>query len=174
MSETPTGWQPIETAPRDGRTLLLWDASREVGILGCWSDEWGGWEQEESYLEIPQPTHWMLIEPSPAGGDAISEHTPGPWRYKADGGNYMRIFCHNDEGWGDNLCGYCGEANARLIAAAPDLLEALTALLSYTRACEDMLNATTMTIKPNSSAQIRRARVAIEKATGNLKEGRDE
>ena len=104
----------------------------------------------------------------------MSKHTPGPWRYKADGGNYMLIFCSNDEGWGDNLRGYCGEANARLIAAAPDLLEALTALLSYTRACEDMLNATTMTIKPNSSAQIRRARVAIDKATGNLKEGRDE
>lgn len=97
----------------------------------------------------------------------MSDHTPGPWRYKADGGNYMRIFCSNDQGWGDNLCGYCGEANARLIAAAPDLLEALTALLPYTRACEDMLNAT-------PTGQIRLARRAIAKATGNPWDGRDE
>ena len=77
MSDIPTKTYPPEflqalisdhEAPRDGQTLLLWDAFREVAMLGCWSDEWGGWEQEESYLEIPQPTYWMSIEPPPAGG----------------------------------------------------------------------------------------------------------
>lgn len=33
-------------------------------------------------------------------------------------------------------------ANARLIAAAPELLEALEALVSYTTACEGLLNST--------------------------------
>jgi hypothetical protein len=59
-------------------------------------------------------------------------HTLGPWRYKRHSvdSNYMLIFCSNDEGEGDNLRGYCGEDNARLIAAAPMLLEALTAILN--------------------------------------------
>ena len=62
----------------------------------------------------------------------MSAHTPGPWHYKphvADS-NYMLIFCSSDQHEGDNLRGYCGEANARLIAAAPDLLAALKAILS--------------------------------------------
>jgi hypothetical protein len=56
----------------------------------------------------------------------MNAHTPGPWRYKScEDTNYMRIYCSNDPSEGDNLRGYCGEANARLIAAAPELLEAL-------------------------------------------------
>ena len=42
----------------------------------------------------------------------------------------MLIFCSSREGEGDNLRGYCGEPNARLIAAAPELLEALQDMLS--------------------------------------------
>ena len=54
------------------------------------------------------------------------KHTPGPWRYEStSGSNYARIFLSANEEDGDNLRGYCGEANARLIAAAPELLEAL-------------------------------------------------
>lgn len=58
-------------------------------------------------------------------------HTPGPWhlsRHPYDR-NYMRITCGNDPAKDDTLRGYCGEANARLIAAAPDLLAALERLL---------------------------------------------
>lgn len=60
-----------------------------------------------------------------------TKHTPGPWRFKPHSvdSNYMLIFCSPDQGEGDNLRGYCGEANARLIAAAPDLLEALQRLV---------------------------------------------
>ena len=51
----------------------------------------------------------------------MSKHTPGPWRFSSHphDGNYMRIHCSSDPNEGDNLRGYCGEANARLIAAAP-------------------------------------------------------
>lgn len=55
--------------------------------------------------------------------------TPGPWSYQMNG-NHARIYLHglgqadSVEG-GDSLQGYCGEANARLIAAATDLLEEL-------------------------------------------------
>jgi len=72
------------------------------------------------------------------------EHTPGPWGlgnhndWSVDGpGNYsswhllakgrkapIAILCEPMKGWRDNDAQL--EANARLIAAAPDLLEALT------------------------------------------------
>ena len=57
----------------------------------------------------------------------MSKHTPGPWRFEPHSvdSNYMLIYCSNTPGEGDNVRGYCGAANARLIAAAPDLLEAL-------------------------------------------------
>jgi hypothetical protein len=61
-----------------------------------------------------------------------AKHTPGPWaawqNKSESGSNYWRIRTAPEKyGLQDNLGGYCGEANARLIAAAPDLLEALQA-----------------------------------------------
>ena len=58
----------------------------------------------------------------------MSKHTPGPWTYHMNE-NYARIYLRGSGRiypalGGDSLQGYCGEANARLIAAAPDLLEA--------------------------------------------------
>ncbi len=60
-----------------------------------------------------------------------NKHTPGPWRYKphSTDSNYMLVFCSSREGEGDNLRGYCGEANARLIAEAPELLACLLDVL---------------------------------------------
>jgi hypothetical protein len=90
------------------------------------------------------------------------KHTPGPWGY----------FCHHTEGsWhiganpttyakGDPTIANLGqigdqEANARLIAAAPEMLEALRGLLSET---EDGIATCPLT-------RIR-ARAAIAKAEG--------
>ena len=55
--------------------------------------------------------------------------TPGQWAYEMSD-NYARIYLHNHLDkkniYGkDSLCGYCGEANAALIAAAPELYAAL-------------------------------------------------
>ncbi len=88
----------------------------------------------------------------------MSKHTPGPWRFNCHphDGNYMRITCSNDLSEGDNLRGYCGEANARLIAAAPDLLDALigiAALYDSDEGCRTL-------------PQYIAARAAIAKATG--------
>lgn len=60
----------------------------------------------------------------------MSKHTLGPWRYKPHSvdSNYMLIFCSNEPHEGENLRGYCGEANARLIAASPDLYAVLKEL----------------------------------------------
>lgn len=87
----------------------------------------------------------------------MSKHTPGPWRYKRHSvdSNYMLIYCSSDNSDGDNIRGYCGEANARLIAAAPELLEA----------CKMLLVNMNLAGWENDYAAIR-ARAAIQKATG--------
>jgi hypothetical protein len=65
--------------------------------------------------------------------NAMGEHSPGEWRCEMTG-NYARVFCHDDPLGGDNLRGYCGEANARLIVKSPKLLKALEALLGWEEA----------------------------------------
>ena len=61
--------------------------------------------------------------------DKTTRHTPGPWDWTAF--NHGLCTVTHDKGSGiENDCeliaqGYMGEANARLIAAAPDLLNAL-------------------------------------------------
>ena len=60
----------------------------------------------------------------------MSDHTPGPWAYENYGGT-LHVFLDN-EGGTPSICKLVGndkDANARLIAAAPDLLEALQNLL---------------------------------------------
>jgi hypothetical protein len=64
------------------------------------------------------------------------KHTPGPWKYAlAVVNNAPNIYVVTTGKWGAANIAQCsedsGEANARLIAAAPDLLAALDALYSY-------------------------------------------
>jgi len=60
-----------------------------------------------------------------------AKFTPGPWRFEADGDtNYAKIFCSSDPHDGDNLRGYCGKANAHLIAAAPEMYAELEAAMN--------------------------------------------
>jgi hypothetical protein len=84
----------------------------------------------------------------------MSKHSPGPWRFEPHSvdSNYMLIYCSNTPGEGDHVRGYCGAANARLIAAAPDLLQAL----------QELLNANPGTENKWTLA----ANAAIAKATG--------
>ena len=96
-----------------------------------------------------------------------AKHTPGPWEAI---GNLVRSPMDKESGSGVQLA-ECADryyqkvnsdeakANARLIAAAPELLEALVLLLRYTLACEAMMN-----VKP--AGQIEIARSALAKATG--------
>ena len=59
----------------------------------------------------------------------MSKHTPGPWEW-----NKYGALLHEDEivlgiDGGCRRCDYPNEANGRLIAAAPDLLDALVMVL---------------------------------------------
>ena len=92
----------------------------------------------------------------------MSKHTPGPWEAHLDEAYFVTgpdrgrvaIMTHlkGAHGLGGRRSGDESAANARLIAAAPDLLEALTDLLGWqTLAPDDVVAA---------------ARAAITKAEG--------
>ena len=72
----------------------------------------------------------------------MSKHTPGPWKYGAElssrTGEWLISFDAGNRGRGIGIAetrpgSGQEEANARLIAAAPELLEALEELLAETR-----------------------------------------
>jgi len=72
------GWQPIETAPKDGRDMLLWNG--ECQCVGAWateSDRYGNvtpqtWHSvgptvygpDDATID-PPPTHWMPLPAPP-------------------------------------------------------------------------------------------------------------
>jgi len=64
-----------------------------------------------------------------------TEHTPGPWNVTAIGNNYDHHGIYADEGpcaQGTDICNTVyGAANARLIAAAPELLAALEQIAEH-------------------------------------------
>ena len=58
-------WQPIETAPRDGTEILLWE---DGYILGSWVEEYGYFADPDGHLwKNRQPTHWMPLPAPPQG-----------------------------------------------------------------------------------------------------------
>jgi hypothetical protein len=61
MSHWPTqGWQPIETAPKDGENIIVSDGTyTNVGWWEFYNPEpsWGGY--------ILEPTHWMKLPEPP-------------------------------------------------------------------------------------------------------------
>ncbi len=81
-------------------------------------------------------------------------HTPGPWHFV--NGNQIRSERHQiARTW--SMRGGEGSANARLIAAAPELLQALAAMVTAF-AWGDM--------NDGEAAAIKEARAALIKATG--------
>jgi len=70
-------WQPIETAPKDGRTVLLTDesvgstpgADDQICFVASWSQGIVGWRDDLSNLHIDRDftiTHWMPLPEPPA------------------------------------------------------------------------------------------------------------
>lgn len=90
----------------------------------------------------------------------MSEHTPGPWRAETNGAGYWDI--RTRQRGIASIIPFPGtpsldKANARLIAAAPDLLEALRALL---KDGEDLTQASQW------GEHLEQASAAIAKAIG--------
>lgn len=68
-------WQPIESAPRDGTRILVWDGYTQFvawwGERSLWSRQADAWVYGEcggeynSLPEVDQPTHWMPLPEEP-------------------------------------------------------------------------------------------------------------
>jgi len=85
------------------------------------------------------------------GGDVMSKHTPGPWRVIGLGSAIYQVEEHTETASFSSFSEH-SEANARLIAAAPDLLLALAQMMDGYKL-------------PSVRKQ---ARAAIAKATGGV------
>lgn len=96
----------------------------------------------------------------------MSEHTPGPWtikfglnvmgkdvRYPSQERLVANAGGHANNIWNEQVTAE-NEANAHLIAAAPDLLEALREMVDRFESCDD------------DPEYVTRARAAIAKAEG--------
>lgn len=84
------------------------------------------------------------------------KHTPGPWEAECRSGDWVVISARdkNAVAWPNRPRGNEVEANVRLIAAAPCMLDALQAI-------EDFISG-----KPDAIEPFGIVRAAIEKATG--------
>jgi len=88
-------------------------------------------------------------------------HTPGPWL--VTGGNAtpcVNDLTGRDVAWPSRRRGYPAMANARLIAAAPELLDALRDVVSY------YVVRIGGKVDTRRAAALDRARAAIAKAEG--------
>jgi len=90
-----------------------------------------------------------------------AEYTPGPWKIGAYESGKMAV----DGANGEELTGFIEPADAILIAAAPDLLEAAKlALQSAESWIHDQLDGTSLL--ESALAELEPVRAAIAKATG--------
>ena len=62
------GWQPIETAPKDGtQVLLYWPIWSDTPGIGCWLKN--EWVVEGALYSVEGPTHWMPLPKAPETAD---------------------------------------------------------------------------------------------------------
>lgn len=73
------GWQPIETAPKDGSTILAWeitpvydesgcrivDRAKRCAIVHWFFGDWAGYPMNMSRPQGQHFTHWMPLPPPP-------------------------------------------------------------------------------------------------------------
>ena len=93
------------------------------------------------------------------------KHTPGPWRFMTDTtGQYLAVFAQ--QGGTKVICPVkiADAGHAHLIAAAPDLLEALRETIEDLEARWDMNDPRT---NPGIRQCVERGRAAIAKAEGS-------
>ena len=70
LAVAPSPWQPIETVPKDGTSILLCDASVSGGcFVAEWDDEplkpgWN-WSLDDLDYHKDLPTHWMPLPSQP-------------------------------------------------------------------------------------------------------------
>jgi hypothetical protein len=69
-------WRPIETAPKDGTSILgYWMGGQHdcaIHVTKFWRGRW--WEPNEDYPQC-EPTHWMPLPQPPAIDAAMQRET---------------------------------------------------------------------------------------------------
>ncbi len=96
-------------------------------------------------------------------------HTRGPWEYQANEDNTLYTIS-DSKGWviASDICGFNAweiEANANLIAAAPELLEVCVELLAWAESVQGYEVSSTIT--QGKGTIFEDAREAIAKAKGD-------
>jgi hypothetical protein len=74
-----SNWQPIETAPKDGTRILLFDPSDDDGesvklghfVLPVYRAQGsGGWLcNRADWMALHEPSHWMPLPETPTKGE---------------------------------------------------------------------------------------------------------
>ena len=71
-------WQPIETAPKTTRYILVYDPTEDGGIyMAFW---YKGWKMAYNLENELEPTHWMPLPARPSKEDSCptcSDEIPG-------------------------------------------------------------------------------------------------
>jgi hypothetical protein len=106
--------------------------------------------------------------------EAAARHTPGPWKMHHPSSVVGSLVSYGDLTKGENICtvmpqldiAVC-EANARLISAAPELLDSLEQFVALANFDADTLPKTT----EEWDAMVTEAEVAIAKAKGIMSKG---
>jgi hypothetical protein len=70
MTTTLTGWQPIETAPKDGTAVLVYNPKiyRTSQFVARWDDHDQYWQSVacvDDYYGSSEVTHWMPLPAPP-------------------------------------------------------------------------------------------------------------
>lgn len=67
LAEPPNVWQPIETAPKLGKWVLLWwPAITDAAFVGyCIDGQWRAATSGDRWPTLPGPTHWMPLPEGP-------------------------------------------------------------------------------------------------------------
>ncbi len=66
VAPAPSGWQPIETAPKTSRHILVWTPANKCTSLVAWDTEQGWTHGFCNHRLIDTPTHWQPLPLPPA------------------------------------------------------------------------------------------------------------
>lgn len=121
----PAGWLPIESAPKDGRRVLLWNERYNAAITGQFYGL-GGWKLDG---EMPplfhQPTHWMPLPAAPGVSTVENERQGFEAWAKKKKMPLARIGQQYDDFWVDHAW---NGWQARASVASPAVGDALALL----------------------------------------------